>query len=87
MNVKWPWLVLMLTACTDPDAPNGKEGILLFRPDYENPVAEGLVANLTLPSKTPRLHLDFTNTTLAVEARAGVSVVETKLVPQNDGSR
>ncbi|AKJ05241.1 hypothetical protein ATI61_102306 [Archangium gephyra] len=90
MNTKWPWLVLVLVlvlmACTDPDAPNGKEGVLFFRLEYENPVAEGLVATLTLPGATPQRRLDFADTTLVAESTPGVSVVDTRPVPQTDGS-
>ena len=85
MSAKWPWLVLVLTACVDPDAPNGKQGVLFFRPESADPVAVGLEANLTLLGETPRSTFNFADTTLEVEASPGVSVVEKRQVPLFEG--
>jgi hypothetical protein len=78
MSAKWLWPLLVLTACVDPDAPNGKEGVLFFRVESADPVAVGLEANLTLPGTTPRSQFNFAGSTLEVTARSGVTVVGTR---------
>jgi hypothetical protein len=85
MSAKWLWLVLGLTACVDPDAPNGKQGILFFRLESADPVAVGLEEHLTLLGETPRSTFNFTDTTLEVEASPGVSVVEKRQVTLFEG--
>jgi hypothetical protein len=97
MDAKWLWLALVLTACGNPDEPNGKEGVLFFRTESDDPVAEGLEADLTLPDEVtpggeegdsasaPRFKRNFANTTLEVGDRPGISVVETRQVPLANG--
>ncbi|WP_309891509.1 hypothetical protein [Archangium sp.] len=86
MSAKWLWLMLGLTACVDPDAPNGKQGALFFRVESADPVAVGLEANLTLPGETPRSTFNFADTTLEVEASPGVSVVDKRQVTLFEGA-
>lgn len=85
MSAKWLWLVLVLTTCAAPDAPNGKQGVLFFRVESADPVAEGPEANLTLPATTPRSQFNFAESTLEVTARTGVSVVGTRQVTLAEG--
>ncbi len=97
MNPKWLWLALVLTACADPDEPNGKEGVLFFRSEFDEPVAEGLEADLTLPGEvTPSgeegdaegsrsFNFNFADTLLEVEAEPGVTVVEKRQVTLAQG--